>query len=734
MKNKNWFNHLLFSYLPAFLIIFVALVFIFVVFVNESIKSYSEDSIKVFSESAIDLFEQTLSSADDSITKELVTNQGLQQFFESINTDDFFMFQTQEILKNITIFTDFINSIYIYRHRDGLVLSNVGKFNLGEFSDREYIEQLSALPQGNWNAPRIYKAFSNSDGSRVISLVKKVPFGSENQGLMVVNLDSQKLGQHFKEITESGVSYIYVSGSDDQFIFEENKMADAEVLYRTSSELTGWTLSTYKKSNKSLSAISSLIQKWIVMGFVIFLASFIWIYYISRRNYKPIESILAVIQHYSLKKGELNEFKFIESSIEKLLEQSQQSQEQHKKDFSYRKKHYFNMLIEGERPLFTEESRPDLLSLGLKDGAREYVVLFLDIDRYVHFVNMYNVHDQNLLKFALHSVLNEMAAIHGLWVWNEWLDPTRMSIFMQFDQPGKNKAAVVKYSYELKNWIGSHLNMTVTIGIGEFVDELTDAALSYRTAVEVLKHKVSFGANQVIGHWEIQWNRHGAVFNLMTHIRSMVDHFRQGKEEWKDQFELLFHKLRGELMSNEEVSNLIDYTLFYLTHEMGKLSSDYQEICNGLFGQRSDHPLLNCETLEEYYTEVSKMFSGLWQRMSQIREESENNRLIQKAVCILEAQYSNPNLSLLQVCEEIAMHPSLFSRLFRDELGEKFVDYLANLRVEHAKQKLLATEDSIQDIANQVGYVHSYSFIRMFKKIVGKTPGDFRKMCEGERL
>ena len=57
----------------------------------------------------------------------------------------------------------------------------------------------------------------------------------------------------------------------------------------------------------------------------------------------------------------------------------------------------------------------------------------------------------------------------------------------------------------------------------------------------------------------------------------------------------------------------------------------------------------------------------------------------------------------------------------------KFVDFLVNLRMEHAKTLLLQTDESINAIAIKVGYIHSISFGRTFKKVIGVTPGDFRK-------
>jgi two-component system response regulator YesN len=54
------------------------------------------------------------------------------------------------------------------------------------------------------------------------------------------------------------------------------------------------------------------------------------------------------------------------------------------------------------------------------------------------------------------------------------------------------------------------------------------------------------------------------------------------------------------------------------------------------------------------------------------------------------------------------------------------VEYIAKLRLSHAKRLLLETSLKIDDIAEKVGYLGRNSFIRIFKKYEGITPGKFR--------
>jgi transcriptional regulator GlxA family with amidase domain len=68
-----------------------------------------------------------------------------------------------------------------------------------------------------------------------------------------------------------------------------------------------------------------------------------------------------------------------------------------------------------------------------------------------------------------------------------------------------------------------------------------------------------------------------------------------------------------------------------------------------------------------------------------------------------------------------------FDRRFRTATGYSPLGYIQSLRVEEAKQLLETSTDSIERIAQVVGYGDTASFRRLFSKLVGMTPGDYRR-------
>lgn len=70
----------------------------------------------------------------------------------------------------------------------------------------------------------------------------------------------------------------------------------------------------------------------------------------------------------------------------------------------------------------------------------------------------------------------------------------------------------------------------------------------------------------------------------------------------------------------------------------------------------------------------------------------------------------------------------LFFNLFKKETSMNFLEYLTQLRIDHAKERLLKTDDPVNEIAESAGYSDVKYFSRIFKRTLGISPGKFRKM------
>jgi len=106
-------------------------------------------------------------------------------------------------------------------------------------------------------------------------------------------------------------------------------------------------------------------------------------------------------------------------------------------------------------------------------------------------------------------------------------------------------------------------------------------------------------------------------------------------------------------------------------------------------------------------------------------EKENSNRHIKKAIAYI-AEHYHEKLTLPEVAQFAGLSDAHFSRLFKKCTGITFREHLCKVRVEESKHLLQATDYSLSDIAVAVGFPDQSYYCKVFKKITGMSPGQFR--------
>ena len=99
---------------------------------------------------------------------------------------------------------------------------------------------------------------------------------------------------------------------------------------------------------------------------------------------------------------------------------------------------------------------------------------------------------------------------------------------------------------------------------------------------------------------------------------------------------------------------------------------------------------------------------------------------IMEAVYYIEKNYRNP-LSIGDVASVSGYSASYFSKIFKEQLGQSFSEYLCLTRLKHVQNLLLTTDLSAMDISLECGFPYPGNMTASFKKEFGMTPLKFRK-------
>lgn len=754
----SWYYRILLSYAPIFFVVISVLIFTFSTILNNSAQNQIELTNQAIAMKVMQSVDTNLRAAERMVVKEMYTNEKLSAFFsggETQTVSDYFTIARK--LDDFSSILPFANSIYVYNEKSGKVLSRSGLSTLEQFGDSGFLRHAYEAGTGTaqvWTDPRGFKEFTHEEGEeRVITLFKYYPFSGEKQGAVVVNIRVSALVSFIKDLTryDAGLIQLY---STDREPFDRNYAASMRAAsaaasagaikdnHRTISDYTGWSYAADMRHNKQMSMLSLFHDSWILVGLLTVAAGIIWFTYVTHRNYKPIQAIAGRIDAYTKRRsGELvrqgrsafrsNELKYIEAAIDDLLERSSEYEQRYKDDLVLRKKQRLTEWLEGRTELSELQWKQEMLKLQVPVHYRRLATAVMEFDRYTRFTGRYNPRDQYLLKFVVGNVLQEIAQSEGIVLWQEWLEPQRMAVvFFMNEHDGDEGDKVQGAMRRLQAWVAANLEFTVSVGIGPDAAAYDGVAQSYKEAKRHLGSKPVFSLNCFIGKGEERPKEEGGIFPYVPSLTTLAKSFRLQDGQWQAHLHRLLQGLQTGGCSQSDLQHLMDC----LQYQFHKELQETREPIPCLWKEEYA-PQLGClaeaaESLDDWHDRLRSLLVSLEPHLQAARESGSHQVLMLRVKQYLEMYYADPELSLNKISEHFDMNSRYLSKLFKEQFGEKFIDFMLKVRLEKAKELLLETDLPAQDIAERVGYVHVISFHRAFKNMFGCPPGDYRRRME----
>ncbi|WP_229725317.1 helix-turn-helix domain-containing protein [Paenibacillus abyssi] len=733
----NWYYRTMLSYAPIFFVVISSLIFVFFTTLNRSSEQKYIETNQAILQQTIRNMDANLQLTERNIVSEMFTDGILQSYFtgEPKSLYDYFIIQKQ--LADFSSTLPFENTIYLYNEHTGKVLSGSGMVELDTFNDKSFFS--SVYEQGNsagWTSTRDFNPSILDDTTQqVVSLVKVFPYGSNEQGAVVVNLYVKSLIEFLSRFNSGGNGAVQLLDADKQPFPGAAEPDMGEQIYAASG-YTGWYFYSDSVHANEYSMLSLLSNLWFVAVLIIIVLALLWFTFITHVNYKPIQAILGKINGYTARKSEelgikipRNEFKFIETAIDHLLEKSVDYDALHKEEMLLRQRNLFHELLTGHQVLTDLEWERQMASFGLPHACQRLGVIALEIDHYTAFTEKYSPSDQYLLKFLIETAFRELAQQRELFVWHVWVQPHQLAAVLHLsgsDEPYQE--TLRRLGEEFRGWINAHLELTLSVGIGSETDTIRSISCSYRNANENAAYKAVFGTNTVIDNDKTNTRTNGETFACFQKVLEMTRFYRMDDEQWVDKLNQIFFKLKQMLISKNDIVTFMNNLIHQLQKDIKLLPPGVQALWKEDYQSRFERIASHTETIEELHERLLTMMTGLAAEIDQERNSRKHHAIALQMKEYIDRHYSDPGLSLVQVGDQYGLSARSASNLFKEELGEKFIDYLLKVRFAHAKNMLVETDEPIQTIAEKVGYSHVISFHRAFKKLFDLPPGEFRAM------
>lgn len=284
----------------------------------------------------------------------------------------------------------------------------------------------------------------------------------------------------------------------------------------------------------------------------------------------------------------------------------------------------------------------------------------------------------------------------------------------------EERIALIEKSREIVRELKRRTQISFRIGISA-VAPLEEARESYREATNALimtTGSVAHVDDLPIGCAHEETYPVDLEKRLFAEVKNgETDHAVATAETYFD----LIAGLHGDYLMNIRLK-VLEFVLYaeYLAYNSGGMTYEFRD--------RADYlPVImgmdDLVSIKEWFLDKMRTAS----RNVSAKAAEKSLGAVEAAKAYIQNNYSR-DISLDEVSQKVNISPYYFSKIFKEDVGEGFVEYLTKIRMDKAKELLTTTEYSMKEICSMVGYADPNYFSRSFKKNVGVTPTEYKQL------
>ncbi len=329
----------------------------------------------------------------------------------------------------------------------------------------------------------------------------------------------------------------------------------------------------------------------------------------------------------------------------------------------------------------------------------------------------------NLSKICIVNIFSEMMDKLCGYVIAE-PDERHIAVVLNPDDNSGFDEKLTELCTQFKTILSAEFEMTVEIGISTVCDEQKMLNKLYNEALIALDYKAAPGRSAVFYKDITDKKERIAVYYYPSEIEEKIINCVCAGDE-TNLIEIL-----GELIEKNIKDSFImrqSKNCFYYD-----LLGTYIKAAE-IVGYNSEKTYKLVSKVDDNYISIKNRVSMLCDelvdlcRFSQKLQEAGVDKTAEKIKKYVEDNYSDINLCVLSVADKFELSRQTVSKKFSQAFDVKLNDYITEVRMAKAKELLGTTNLSGHQIAEMVGYVDSSTFIRVFKKQYGITPGQYKK-------
>lgn len=222
----------------------------------------------------------------------------------------------------------------------------------------------------------------------------------------------------------------------------------------------------------------------------------------------------------------------------------------------------------------------------------------------------------------------------------------------------------------------------------------------------------------------IQCKKYRIISNQFIIIPKSIPHGYGAEKD--DPWSIYWIHFRGEkaaLLSNKFSEPTA--VPFSENSRMEDKINTFEEIFN-LLSNDFEEDTIDFANITFYYFLGSLIFGKKHREAQQANRQT--NSMISRITHYMN-EHIERNLTINEMSNYLGLSPSHFHRKFFNELSDSPINYFHKLKMNKAGIELITTKMTVSQIALKYGYTDTHYFSRLFKKILGVSPLNFRRNC-----
>lgn len=281
----------------------------------------------------------------------------------------------------------------------------------------------------------------------------------------------------------------------------------------------------------------------------------------------------------------------------------------------------------------------------------------------------------------------------------------------------------------IRNSIARYLNFTASLSVGRTAHSFKTIVQSYHEAEQFLKNKFYEGKDHVYRDSGFEPSGQSAFSidvalekKLLTELKSF------NISRVSIVIEGIFSDIAAQKI-NYQSTQMICIELMNLVTRVAREYNLEKLVYSG-----PESPYLQLSKLETL-DDLKQMILGLYGKLGQLLEKmgrrDHYSEYTEKAVHYIYNHYQE-DISLDDAASFAGVSGSYLSRVFKEDSGKGFVEFLNWVRVERAKLMIENQSGKLKFIVKEVGFNNYNYFFKVFKDQVGLTPLDYERNCKEE--